>query len=69
MFEITIFSVEEATYQDGTKHYKLWFALDTGLAFIWSDTKYQKGQNARLELVPMRTNDVKTNMRLGVRCK
>lgn len=69
MFEITIFTVDEITMQDGTKLYRLWFALDTGLAWIYTKTKYTKGQNARLELFPMNTQDTKSNWKLGVRCK
>lgn len=69
MFEITIFKVDELKFSDGTKLYRLWFALDNGLAWIYSKTPYTKGQNAKLELYPMNTQDVKSNMRLGVRCK
>lgn len=69
MFEITIFKVDELAFSDGSKMYRLWFALDSGLAWIYSKTKYVKGQNAQLEIYPMNTQDVKTNMRLGIRCK
>lgn len=67
MFEITVFKVDTITMKDGSKLYRLWFALDTGIAWLYSKQEYSKGQNARLELFPMNTQDVKTNMRLGVR--
>lgn len=67
MFEITVFTCEELNLPDGSKLYKLWFALDSGLAWIYSKKKYDKGTNAKLQVVPLNTQDVKTNMRLGIK--
>ena len=53
MFEITVFKVDTITMKDGSKIYRLWFALDTGIAWLYSKQEYSKGQNARLELFPM----------------
>lgn len=67
MFEITIFTVEEMKLQDGTILYKLWFALDDGLAWIFSKTKYEKGQNARFKLTHITSADTKTNYKLTIK--
>lgn len=70
MFEITVFRTDtiEIKRADKTdKIYRLWFALDSGLAWIYSSKPVAPGQNVRLELFPQNTQDTKTNWRLGIR--
>lgn len=67
MFEITVFRCDELDFKDGRKLYRLWFALDTGLAWIYSSKKYDKGEKAKFTIIPANTQDTKTNFRMTLK--
>lgn len=71
MFKLKIFKVDTINYTDnqGNKRvfYRYWFNLDTGLCWLSSDKPFQVGQEVQLSIVPMNTNDTKTNMRISLR--
>lgn len=69
--KIKCFNVEKIEYKDKDGNirilYKVWFNLSTGLAWLLTDKPIEVGQDCQIDLAPMNTQDVKTNMRLTVR--
>ena len=65
------FNVEAINYKDseGKEHtlYKVWFSLTTGVGWLITSKPTKSGDVVQLDIVPMNTQDVKTNMRLGIR--
>ena len=65
--KIKCFNVEELKFKDGTVTYKVWFSLVSGVGWLYSRKPVSVGQEVEVDIVPMSTTDVKTNMRLGLR--
>lgn len=65
------FNVEVINYKDSTgkEHtlYKVWFSLTSGVGWLLTNKPTKSGDVVQLDIVPMNTQDVKTNMRLGIR--
>ena len=69
--DVKCFNVEVINYKDseGKEHtlYKVWFSLTTGVGWLITSKPTKSGDVVQLDIVPMNTQDVKTNMRLGIR--
>ena len=65
------FNVEVINYKDSEGNektlYKVWFSLTTGVGWLMTTKPTKSGDMVQLDVVPMSTQDVKTNMRLGIR--
>lgn len=65
------FNVETINFKDKDGNaqtiYKVWFSLTTGVGWLMTNHFVKPGQEVDLEVVPMSTQDVKTNMRLALR--
>lgn len=64
------FNVEVIEYTDKNnnrrKLYKVWFNLPDGVCWLLTNFECKAGDEIFIRLKPMSTNDVKTNMRMGV---
>ena len=65
------FNVESITFKDKNGEsqtiYKVWFSLTSGVGWLMTNKLVKPGQEVELDIVPMSTQDVKTNMRLALR--
>lgn len=68
---IKCFNVEELKFKDNSgseRHlFKVWFSLTTGVGWLYTSKPTKAGDEVQVELAPLNTQDVKTNMRLGIR--
>lgn len=69
--EAKCFNVEVINYKDSEGKdrtlYKVWFSLNSGVGWLMTNKLTKAGDVVQLDIVPMNTQDVKTNMRLGIR--
>lgn len=69
--EAKCFNVEVIRYKDkdgkDREIFKVWFSLTTGVGWLLSNKPVKAGDVVQLDVIPMNTQDVKTNMRLGIR--
>lgn len=65
------FNVEVIKYKDkdGNERviYKVWFSVTSGVGWLMTSKPVTAGQDVTLEVIPLSTQDVKTNMRLALR--
>ena len=65
------FNVEVIKYKDADGNertlYKVWFSMTTGVGWLMTNKPTKPGDDVQLEIAPMNTQDVKTNMRLGIK--
>lgn len=65
------FNVEVIKYKDkdGNERviYKVWFSVTSGVGWLMTSKPVTAGQEVTLEVIPLSTQDVKTNMRLALR--
>lgn len=66
------FSVEKIPYidkktGDSKTLYKVWFQLTNGIGFLTTDRPVSPGDEVVLEIYPLSSDDVRTNMRMAIR--
>lgn len=68
--KVKCFNVETINYKDSNGNertlYKVWFNLSNGIGWLMTSKPTVAGSEVELKLIPLNTQDVKTNMRLGL---
>lgn len=68
--KLKCFNVETINYKDNNGNertlYKVWFNLSNGIGWLMTSKPTVAGAEVELKLIPLNTQDVKTNMRLGL---
>lgn len=68
---IKCFNVEVINYKDNSGNdrqiFKVWFSLNSGVGWLMTSKPTKAGDEVTIEVAPLNTQDVKTNMRLGIR--
>lgn len=65
-FNVEVISYKDKNDKDQTL-YKVWFMVPKGMGWLMTSKKTNPGDEVELDLVPLNTQDVKTNMKLGLR--
>lgn len=69
--KIKCFKVEVINYNDKRSGeprtlYKVWFIVPSGVGWLLTSKKTNQGDEVELGIIPLNTQDVKTNMQLGL---